>query len=149
MTPEAFPAVTVPSSVNAGRSRARLAAVTSGRMCSSAATSTALHYLMMEALALVFPPRADMDCRYLLNSGSVQRQARAGPGQENRWPAASGLNQGDGRRARPRALVRIFPAVALLIAVIAGALLMATAGTARITQLRMVMRRDRRQPPQA
>jgi len=104
LTPEAFPAVTVPSSVNAGRSRARSAAVTSGRMCSSAATSTALHYLMMEALALVFPPRADMDHRYLLNSGSVQRQARAGPGQENRWPAASGLNQGDGQAcptARP------------------------------------------------
>ena len=41
-------------------------------------------------------------------------------------------------------------AVALLIAAIVGALLMAAAGTARITQLRMVMRRDRRQrPPQA
>jgi lipopolysaccharide assembly protein A len=47
------------------------------------------------------------------------------------------------------AQVRISLAVALLIAVIAGALVMATAGTARITQLRMVMRRDRRQPPQA
>ena len=45
--------------------------------------------------------------------------------------------------------VRISLAVALLIAVIAGALVMAAAGTARITQLRMVMRRDRRQPPQA
>ena len=41
-------------------------------------------------------------------------------------------------------------AVALLLAAIAGALLMAAAGTARITQLRMVMRRDRRRgPPQA
>jgi len=110
----------------------------------------ALHYLMVEALAVVFPPRADMDCRYLLHSGSVQRQARAGPGQENRWPAASGLNQGDGQGVPDRgAQVRIFPAVALPIAVIAGALLMATAGTARITQLRMVMRRDRRRPPQA
>jgi hypothetical protein len=42
-------------------------------------------------------------------------------------------------------------AVALLLAAIAGALLMAAAGTARITQLRRIMRRDRRdtraQPP--
>ena len=37
-------------------------------------------------------------------------------------------------------------AVALLLAAIAGALLMAAAGTARITQLRRIMRRDRRQP---
>jgi putative membrane protein len=35
-------------------------------------------------------------------------------------------------------------AVALLLAAIAGALLMAAAGTARITQLRQAMRRDRR-----
>jgi uncharacterized integral membrane protein len=35
-------------------------------------------------------------------------------------------------------------AVALLFAVIAGALLMAAAGTARITQLRRVIRRERR-----
>ena len=35
-------------------------------------------------------------------------------------------------------------AVALLLAAIAGALLMAAAGTARITQLRQVVRRDRR-----
>jgi lipopolysaccharide assembly protein A len=35
-------------------------------------------------------------------------------------------------------------AVTLLLAAIAGALLMAAAGTARITQLRRVMRRDRR-----
>ena len=47
------------------------------------------------------------------------------------------------------AQVRVSLAVALLIALIAGALLMAAAGTARITQLRMVMRRDRRRPPQA
>jgi lipopolysaccharide assembly protein A len=47
------------------------------------------------------------------------------------------------------AQVRLSLAVALLIAAIAGALLMAAAGTARITQLRMVMRRDRRRPPQA
>ena len=47
------------------------------------------------------------------------------------------------------AQVRVSLAVALLIAGIAGALLMAAAGTARITQLRMVMRRDRRRPPQA
>jgi uncharacterized integral membrane protein len=45
--------------------------------------------------------------------------------------------------------VRLSLAVALLIAAIAGALLMAAAGTARITQLRMVIRRDRRRPPQA
>jgi lipopolysaccharide assembly protein A len=38
-------------------------------------------------------------------------------------------------------------AVALLLAAIAGALLMTAAGTARITQLRRIMRRDRRQPP--
>jgi lipopolysaccharide assembly protein A len=35
-------------------------------------------------------------------------------------------------------------ALALLLAAIAGALLMAAAGTARITQLRRMMRRDRR-----
>ena len=35
-------------------------------------------------------------------------------------------------------------AVALLIAAIAGALLMAAAGTARITELRQTMRRERR-----
>lgn len=41
-------------------------------------------------------------------------------------------------------------AVALLLAATAGALLMAAAGTARITQLRMEMRRDRRRGrPQA
>ena len=37
-------------------------------------------------------------------------------------------------------------AVALLFAAIAGALVMAAAGTARITQLRRVIRRDRRRP---
>ena len=36
-------------------------------------------------------------------------------------------------------------AVALLLAAIAGALIMAAAGTARITQLRQIMRRSRRQ----
>jgi lipopolysaccharide assembly protein A len=35
-------------------------------------------------------------------------------------------------------------AVALLLPAVAGALVMAAAGTARITQLRQVMRRDRR-----
>jgi len=35
-------------------------------------------------------------------------------------------------------------AVALLLAAIAGALVMAVVGTARITQLRQIMRRDRR-----
>ena len=38
-------------------------------------------------------------------------------------------------------------AVALILAVIAGALLMAAAGTARITQLRRSIRRDRSKPP--
>jgi lipopolysaccharide assembly protein A len=38
-------------------------------------------------------------------------------------------------------------AMALLLAAIAGALLMAAAGTARITQLRAIMRRDRRKGP--
>jgi uncharacterized integral membrane protein len=37
-------------------------------------------------------------------------------------------------------------AVALLLAAIAGALVMAAAGTARITQLRRVMRRNRHNP---
>ena len=37
-------------------------------------------------------------------------------------------------------------AVALLLAAIAGALLMAAAGTARITQLRRTMRRNRSRP---
>jgi lipopolysaccharide assembly protein A len=36
-------------------------------------------------------------------------------------------------------------AVALLFAAIAGALIMAAAGTARITELRQIMRRDRRE----
>ena len=40
--------------------------------------------------------------------------------------------------------LRLSLAVALLLAAIAGALLMAAAGTARITQLRRIMRRDRR-----
>jgi lipopolysaccharide assembly protein A len=40
--------------------------------------------------------------------------------------------------------LRLSLAVALLLAAIAGALLMAAAGTARITQLRRVMRRSRR-----
>jgi putative membrane protein len=40
--------------------------------------------------------------------------------------------------------LRLSLAVALLFAAIAGALLMAAAGTARITQLRRIMRRDRR-----
>ncbi len=37
-------------------------------------------------------------------------------------------------------------AVALLLAAIAGALVMAAAGTARITQLRRIIRHDRRRP---
>ncbi len=37
-------------------------------------------------------------------------------------------------------------AVALVLAAIAGALVMAAAGTARITQLRRVIRRSRRSP---
>jgi lipopolysaccharide assembly protein A len=40
--------------------------------------------------------------------------------------------------------VHLSLAVALLLAAIAGALVMAAAGTARITQLRHIMRRDRR-----
>ena len=40
--------------------------------------------------------------------------------------------------------LRLSLAVALLLAAIIGALLMAAAGTARITQLRRIMRRDRR-----
>jgi len=43
--------------------------------------------------------------------------------------------------------LRLSLAVALFLAAIAGALLMAAAGTARITQLRRIMRRDRRKPP--
>jgi lipopolysaccharide assembly protein A len=42
--------------------------------------------------------------------------------------------------------LQISLAVALLLAAIAGALIMAAAGTARITQLRMAMRRNRRAP---
>jgi lipopolysaccharide assembly protein A len=42
--------------------------------------------------------------------------------------------------------LRLSLAVALLFAALAGALIMAVAGTARITQLRQVMRRDRRKP---
>ena len=43
--------------------------------------------------------------------------------------------------------LRLSLAVALLLAAVVGALLMAAAGTARITQLRRIMRHDRRQPP--
>jgi lipopolysaccharide assembly protein A len=42
--------------------------------------------------------------------------------------------------------LRLSLAVALFLAAIAGALLMAAAGTARITQLRQIIRRDRRRP---
>jgi putative membrane protein len=42
--------------------------------------------------------------------------------------------------------LRLSLAVALLLAGIAGALVMAAAGTARITQLRRIMRRNRRRP---
>jgi lipopolysaccharide assembly protein A len=42
--------------------------------------------------------------------------------------------------------LRLSLAVALFLAAIAGALIMAAAGTARITQLRRIMRRDRRKP---
>ena len=45
--------------------------------------------------------------------------------------------------------LRLSLAVALLLASIAGALLMAAAGTARITQLRLALRRTRRRPPAA
>ena len=43
--------------------------------------------------------------------------------------------------------LRLSLAVALFLAAIAGALIMAAAGTARITELRRIMRRDRRTPP--
>jgi putative membrane protein len=42
--------------------------------------------------------------------------------------------------------LRLSLAVALFLAAIAGALVMAAAGTARITQLRRVIRRDRSKP---
>jgi lipopolysaccharide assembly protein A len=42
--------------------------------------------------------------------------------------------------------LRLSLAVALILAIIAGALIMAAAGTARITQLRQIMRRDRGRP---
>jgi lipopolysaccharide assembly protein A len=42
--------------------------------------------------------------------------------------------------------LRLSLAVALFLAAIAGALLMAAAGTARITQLRRTMRRNRSKP---
>ena len=45
--------------------------------------------------------------------------------------------------------LRVSLAVAILIAAIAGALVMTAAGTARITQLRQVMRRERRKTPTA
>jgi putative membrane protein len=45
--------------------------------------------------------------------------------------------------------LRMSLAVALLLAVIAGALIMAAAGTARITQLRQGIRRERRKTPAA
>src|SRR4029077_15282145 len=42
--------------------------------------------------------------------------------------------------------LRLSLAVALFLAAIAGSLIMAAAGTARITQLRRIMRHDRRKP---
>jgi lipopolysaccharide assembly protein A len=42
--------------------------------------------------------------------------------------------------------LRLSLAVALFLAAICGALVMAAAGTARITELRRIMRRDRRHP---
>jgi len=45
--------------------------------------------------------------------------------------------------------LRVSLAVALLLAAIAGALIMTAAGTARIAQLRQIMRRDRRKTPAA
>jgi putative membrane protein len=42
--------------------------------------------------------------------------------------------------------LRLSLAVAIILAAIAGALLMAAAGTARITQLRRIIRRGRRTP---
>lgn len=42
--------------------------------------------------------------------------------------------------------LRLSLAVALFLAAIAGALVMAAAGTARITQLRLIMRRNRSKP---
>jgi putative membrane protein len=45
--------------------------------------------------------------------------------------------------------LRLSLAVALLFAVLAGALIMVAAGTARITQLRTIIRRDRRRRPPA
>lgn len=45
--------------------------------------------------------------------------------------------------------LRVSLAVAILLSAIAGALVMTAAGTARITQLRQVMRRDRRKTPAA
>lgn len=45
--------------------------------------------------------------------------------------------------------LRVSLAVALLLAVVAGALIMTAAGTARIAELRKVMRRDRRKTPAA
>jgi putative membrane protein len=42
--------------------------------------------------------------------------------------------------------LRLSLAVALLLAAVGGALIMAAAGTARITQLRLNLRRSRRQP---
>jgi lipopolysaccharide assembly protein A len=45
------------------------------------------------------------------------------------------------------AYLRLSLTVALFFAAIAGAMVMAAAGTARITQLRRIMRRDRRRPP--
>jgi putative membrane protein len=43
--------------------------------------------------------------------------------------------------------LRLSLAVALVLAAIVGALLMAAAGTARITQLRRIIRRNRNMPP--
>jgi len=42
--------------------------------------------------------------------------------------------------------LRLSLAVALFLAAIAGALVMAAAGTARVTELRRIIRRDRRRP---
>jgi uncharacterized membrane protein YidH (DUF202 family) len=58
-------------------------------------------------------------------------------------PSANGSAPTPPAAAAPRRRVHTRIGAAL----IGGALLMAVAGTARITQLRQIMRRDRRKPP--
>ena len=76
------------------------------------------------------------------------RLARTGQPAASQAKATGPEHSHEARHAAP-ARLGVASAVALLLAAIAGALLIAAAGTARTTQLRRIMRPDRRKHKQA